>query len=111
MLSFEQTPKHIADEDFDCKLGIIPIRSDICPICKAQKVELFSFNGYPQNYKEAVNAHLSGYDVHYDKYEIRTMKCRSCGKEFVIDWSDGFPKPLKDTYRSNRFFSEFVSGR
>ena len=89
---------------------IIDIRTDLCPICKAQRVELFSFNNFPQNYKDAVEAHLQGYDIDYNKYEILYMKCRSCNKEFVIDWSEGFPKPLKSTYKTNRFFSEFING-
>ena len=108
--SFTTNPKKIVDEDLNLTRGIVPLRTDVCPYCKAQRVELFSFNGYTQNYKEAVNAYLSGYDVHFDKYEIRAMKCRGCNKEFVIDWTDGFPKPLKDTYRTNRFFSEFIGG-
>lgn len=86
------------------------IRTDICPFCKAQRVELFSFNGYPQNYKEAVEAHLRGYDVSYDRYEIRFMKCRSCNKEFTIDWTSGFPVPLKDLFKTKHFFSEFIQG-
>lgn len=85
-------------------------RTDICPFCKAQRVELFSFNGYSQNYKEAVEAHLKGYDVNYDRYEIRFMKCRSCNKEFTIDWSSGFPVPLKDLFKTRQFFSEFIQG-
>lgn len=82
----------------------------MCPICKAQRVELFSFNGYSQNYKEAVEAFLKGYSIEFNRYEIRNMRCRSCNKEFVIDWTIGFPVPLKDTYRTNRFFSEFCQG-
>lgn len=85
-------------------------RYDICPICRAQRVELFSFNNYPQNYRDAVDAYLRGYVVDYDKYEIRAMRCRSCNKEFVIDWTMGFPVPLKSSYKTNRFFSEFSEG-
>lgn len=96
------------------KYGLInPIiidRYDICPNCKSNKIELMSFNNYPQGYSSAVNAHLSGYDVSFNKYEIRSMKCRSCGKEFVIDWSTGFPIPLKDTGKSNIFFMQFMNG-
>lgn len=88
---------------------LIPTRSDICPFCKAQRIELFSFNGYPQNYKDAVEARLRGYDISYDRYEIRSMKCRSCNREFVIDWSSGFPVPLVDSYKSNKFFYEFMN--
>ena len=65
---------------------MIPIRGDICPLCKAQRIELFSFNGYPQNYSQAVEAHLRGYNIDYNNYEIRSMKCRSCNKEFTIDY-------------------------
>lgn len=85
-------------------------RYDLCPICKAQRVELISFNGYPQNYREAVDAYLRGQVVEYNRYEIRTMKCKSCNREFVIDWTTGFPVPLKNTYRTNRFFAEFADG-
>ena len=88
----------------------IPQRYDICPICKAQRVELFSFNGYPQNYKEAVDLYLKGYLIDYNKYEIRNMRCRSCNREFVIDWTIGFPVPLRNTFKTNRFFAEFADG-
>ncbi len=88
----------------------VELRTDICPFCKAQKVELFSFNGYPQNYTDAVNAHLMGYDISYDKYEIRTMKCKSCNREFVIEWINGFPRPLKSNYKTNVFFEQFMLG-
>lgn len=87
-----------------------PIRGDMCPFCKAQRIELFSFNGYAQNYKQAVEAYLRGYDVKYDRYEIRSMRCQSCNKEFTIDWTYGFPFPLKDTFKTNRFFQEFING-
>lgn len=96
--------------DPDIVYPLIPSRTDICPFCKAQRIELISFNGYPQNYRDAVEAHLKGYNVFYDKYEIRSMKCMSCKREFTIDWSSGFPVPLKDTYKTTRFFQEFISG-
>lgn len=89
---------------------IIFNRPDMCPRCKSQKIELISFNNYPQGYSGAVDAYLSGYAVNFDKYEIRSMKCKSCTKEFVIDWAYGFPKPLKDTDKSNIFFMEFLAG-
>lgn len=107
MPSFDKTPKNI---DKNLIEPLINIRSDICPICKAQRIELFSFNGYPQNYKDAVEARLRGYNVSYDRYEIRYMKCRSCNKEFTIDWSSGFPVPLIDSYKSNNFFYQFING-
>ena len=89
---------------------VVNKRYDLCPFCKARRVELYSFNNYPQNYSEAVDAYLQGYDVSFNKCEIRMMKCKSCQKEFVIDWTSGFPVPLKDTYRTDRFFAEFSEG-
>lgn len=97
-------------ESLDYKNPIIPSRYDVCPFCKAQRIELFSFNNIPQSYREAVEAYLRGYIVSFDKWEIRYMKCRSCNREYTIDWSDGFPKPLEDTYKTNLFFSEFTQG-
>ena len=88
----------------------IRCRTDICPFCKAQRIELISFNGYPQNYRDAVNEYIKGNEVHFNKYEIRAMKCQSCKHEFVIDWSLGFPVPLTSTRTTNQFFSEFVRG-
>ena len=109
-VTFEKIVRKECLEDDKLITPFIEIRSDICPVCRAQRVELFSFNGYPQNYKEAVNLNLMGYDVEYNKYEIRTMRCKSCNREFVIDWTSKFPKPLKDTYRTDRFIQEFVLG-
>ena len=39
----------------------IQCRTDICPFCKAQRIELISFNGYPQNYRDAVNEYIKGF--------------------------------------------------
>lgn len=110
MPSFEKIKK---EKDISLQGLINPmsdVRTDICPFCRSQRVELFSFNGYPQNYKEAVEAHLKGYDVNYNRYEIRSMKCRACNKEFTIDWSSGFPVPLKDSFKTRQFFNEFMNG-
>lgn len=85
------------------------LRTDICPNCKAQRLELYSFNGYPQNYSEAVTEYLKGNEIQYNKYEIRTMKCGSCHKEFVINWMDGFPTPLTDTFFTNIFLHQFIN--
>ena len=102
--------KHTEDHGDLIDPFIITERYDICPICKAQRLELFSFNGYPQNYREAVDSYLKGYLVEYHRYEIRSMRCRSCNREFVIDWTMGFPVPLKNTFKTNRFFAEFSDG-
>ena len=53
---------------------------------------------------------VSSYWVRYDKYEIRTMKCRACNKEFVINWIDGMPFPLANGTRWTIFLSEFIQG-
>lgn len=84
-------------------------RPDICPYCKAQRIELLSFNGYPQNYSSAVDAYLRGYNISFNKYEIRSMRCKSCNKEFTIDWTSGFPMPLTSTFRTDVFFSRYLN--
>lgn len=89
---------------------VVTNRYYICPKCKSQRVELMSFNGYPQNYKDAVECYARGYTVLFDKYEIRSMRCRACTSEFMIDWTSGFPTPLISTFKTNRFFVEFVNG-
>lgn len=85
-------------------------RPDICPHCNAQLVECYSYQGYPQKYSEAVDLYMKGYQVRFDKYDIFYMKCNGCGKSFVIDWSTGFPMPMRDSYTTDVFFSEFMSG-
>ena len=106
-VTFDKIPIKVPDGLIE---PMIPIRSDICPFCRVQKVELISFNGYPQQYSEAVNAHLMGNNISYNKYEIRLMKCMSCKKEFTIDWSTGFPEPMRDSYKFARFIDEFIMG-
>lgn len=107
---FEKKPNQYLIENKDLINPLIELRTDICPKCKAQRIELFSFNNYPQNYKDAVDAHLMGYNVEFNRYEIRYMKCRSCNSEFVMDWSYGLPVPLRDTYKTSRFLNEFIMG-
>lgn len=87
----------------------VPFRYDICPHCNAQRIELLSFNGYPQHYRDAVDALLGGRIVDFNQYEIHAMRCRACGKEFVIDWNYGFPKPLTSNFRTARFIDEFCN--
>lgn len=89
---------------------LIPVRFDICPICKSQRVKLLSFNNIDQNYSEAVDAYLRGYAVNFDRYEIYALKCASCGKEFIIDWTGGFPKPLQFKGKLDLFYWEFIRG-
>lgn len=89
---------------------IVFSRFDICPFCKAQKVELLSFNNIKQSYSKAVDLYFQGYNIGFDKYEIHSMKCLSCGHEFIIDWSIGFPKPLISNMFTDIFLSEFVHG-
>lgn len=102
--------KNEASKDYSLQDIIVPIRTDICPFCKSHKIELFSFNGYPQQYKYAVDEFIRGNKISYDKFEIRTMKCRSCNKEFVIDWIDGMPFPVYSTDRINKFLYDFIRG-
>ncbi|MCM1235485.1 MAG: hypothetical protein NC489_35750, partial [Ruminococcus flavefaciens] len=37
-------------------------RFDMCPECKAQRMQLLSFNNINQDYRDAVDAYLSGYN-------------------------------------------------
>ena len=111
MPSFDKIPVDPPKTNGGSINPIIFTRYDICPNCNAQRLVLLSFNGYSQNYKDAVDAYLYGYKVLFDRYEIRSMKCKSCSKEFTIDWSDGFPKPLQFTQKIRAFFQEFIEGR
>lgn len=106
---FTETPRHINVNNGRI-FPLMPIRDDFCPHCNTQNIELFSFNNYPQGYSDAVTSYLNSNSILYDKYEIRYMKCKTCGKEFMIDWSSGFPKPLKDPYRVFGFVAEFEMG-
>lgn len=107
---FTTTPREMPEVVPGLLNPIIEDRYDMCPICRSQRIELISFNGYPQHYRDAVNAYLSGHNVAFDRYEIRAMKCQACGKEFAIDWSTGFPRPLRDNYRAQAFVAEFMMG-
>lgn len=107
-VSFDVKERAIKNPDLIDPL--IPVRLDICPFCKAQRIEVFSFNGYPQNYRLAVDEYMKGNNISYDKYEIRSMKCRSCNKEFTIDWINGMPTPLRSSFKTNLFFQEFING-
>lgn len=107
MASFEKEKRPVPEDLIE---PMIPARTDICPLCNAQKVEIFSFNDYAQGYRQAVDANISGYNVLYDRYEIRYMRCTSCKHLFTIDWSSGFPVPLRDTAKTSQFFREFLAG-
>lgn len=101
---------YLEEKNNNLKEALVPVRTDICPLCNVQAIELYSFNGYPQGYKDAVDQHLRGYRVNFDRYEILFMRCKSCRKEFTINWLDEFPVPLKDTVKTSIFFKEFMHG-
>lgn len=109
-LTFSTSPRSMPKVKQGLIDPLIEDRFDVCPFCKSQRIELFSFNGYPQHYKQAVDSYLKGYNVDYNRYEIRSMRCQSCGREFAIDWSSGFPRPLRDNIRTSAFVQEFILG-
>ena len=108
-VQYSETPRQVEGYHGGI-MPIMPIRYDFCPHCSTQQIDLFSFNNYPQGYSDAVTSYLKGNSVSFDKYEIRYMKCKSCGKEFMIEWANGCPRPLKDPYRVLGFVSEFEMG-
>lgn len=78
-------------------------RSDICPRCKEQSLELFNLYNNPLHLTEAID---NGEDILLQKLNARYFKCESCGAEYPINWIGTKPIPLlPDMYKL--FFSSF----
>lgn len=79
-------------------------REDFCPHCKKeQSLCLIDRNGNMYNYSDILDKKdYSVFDADKDKQPFSHFKCMNCGKEYVLDWSQGYPpRPMfANSYRT-----------
>lgn len=79
-------------------------REDYCPHCNQEKsLLLYDYYGNMFNYPNILdNKNYSIFEVSKNSKTFHYMKCKNCGKEFFIDWSQGkLPRPMFSSfYRS-----------
>ena len=75
---------------------IIPYK---CDKCGQEMLFFYSDNGMLIDYKALFKKWYNLYDINkYLQYKnIKYFKCITCNKLYIIDWRDGYPKPLYDT--------------
>ena len=78
-----------------CK-KIIPYK---CEKCGEEMLFFYTDNGMLIDYKTLFESGYSLYDIKkYLQYKnVKYFKCITCNKLYIIDWRDGYPKPLYDT--------------
>ena len=78
-----------------CK-KIIPYK---CDKCGQEMLFFYSDNGMLIDYKTLFDNRYNLYDIKkYIQYKNgKYLKCITCNKLYIIDWRDGYPKPLYDT--------------
>lgn len=83
------------------------MRPDYCSVCRRHTIEIFDYFNYPQHYADLALASFEHRPIPcLDTRDIYTMRCRSCGKEYAIQWEDGMPKPV--LYPDNRPIRHFI---
>ena len=78
-----------------CK-KIIPYK---CDKCGQEMLFFYTDNGMLIDYKTLFDNGDNLYDIKkYIQYKnVKYLKCITCNKLYIIDWRDGYPKPLYDT--------------
>ncbi len=76
-----------------------------CPICNEDLLFFTSKHNKIIDYKRFLDngntlAEMKGY---LEKRDIRHFKCIKCDKEFIIDWSEGWPVPVTDIDKLKAF--------
>lgn len=83
------------------------VRDDYCDNCDHQNtIEIYNFFGKPLGFSNLVNERLRNGELSkiFDKEQVYIMKCTNCNKRFKIDWTDGYPRPMRVF---NRLLREF----
>lgn len=86
------------------------IRDDYCDNCNHERsIEIYNFFGKALGFPNLVDERLKigALSKVFDKEQIYIMKCSNCGKRFKIDWTDGYPRPMRVF---NRLLRQFQMG-
>lgn len=70
-----------------------------CEDCGSDSIDIYNMYNKPIGYPAMVR-NFGAEDVinllNQEKYPLAYMKCSRCNKIYVIDWSRGIPRPLRD---------------
>ena len=70
-----------------------------CEACGQEMLFFYTDNGMLIDYKALFDKGDNLYDIrNYLQYKnVKYLKCVTCGKLYIIDWRESYPKPLYDT--------------
>lgn len=76
-----------------------------CPACNQEMLFFTTKDNKVIDYKRFIsNANTLDETIKYlGKRDIRFIKCIQCGKTYIIDWTDGWPKPLTERKKLKEF--------
>lgn len=77
-----------------------------CKECGQDMVFFLTTNNILLDYKAMIiDKRKSLYELnnHLESQSIRFMKCLSCNKTYIIDWTKGYPEQLVDKSVLNKF--------
>lgn len=89
-------------------------RYDYCFNCNTQySIEMYNIFGSAIGYSRYLDFYFSNKKLPpiNDKYPIDRMICKNCKKEYPIDWSEGFPKPMRFFIPNNFFLNNFINNK
>jgi hypothetical protein len=77
----------------------------VCPVCGNELLFFTTSNNKLIDYKGLMSDHCNLSQLKSRLYykNIRHIKCITCNKVYVIDWSNGYPTPLYDKSILNNF--------
>lgn len=83
-----------------------------CESCKTENIEIFGYNGYPFHYKRLLAEWEKGtLKMNSFVYQVYSMRCRNCGREYHMYWDHGAPLPLPVRGNTNKqIFDNFFIG-
>jgi hypothetical protein len=79
---------------------IVFLKRTYCPDCGTDTMEIYNMYNKPIGYPAMVRNFSTSQVLEFlnqEKYPLSYIKCTKCNRTYLINWTDGLPKPLFDT--------------
>lgn len=76
-----------------------------CQVCGQEMIYFQNKKGMVLDYRGILNQGktLSETKEMLENHDIKFFKCIYCNRRFIIDWTEGWPKPLYDREKLRNF--------
>lgn len=89
--------------------GFFRESSKYCPECGHQSITICNINGKPLNFVIDKGMTTDQIMKKVNKTTIGNMVCSNCGKQFLCDYSLGFPRAVTKSGLRMTFFEDYLS--